>query len=111
MEDRLNEFKPSAPPPGLKERVLAVARKAPRPGLIDRLWTARTWAGLAAAFLGAVALFALSARPGRIEPSAPSGVARRASSPAEKANEGDWTVAAMQARLRGLDALRWENFR
>ncbi len=111
MEERLNEFKAAPPPPGLKERVLAAARKAPRPGLIDRLWTRKTWGALAAAFLAAIALCAISTRPSHIETALAAHVAKRAFPANRQAVDGGQGFAAMRARLRGPNALKWEDFR
>lgn len=63
FEDGLSEFKPAAPAPALKERVMAAARRELHRTWVDRLWTGRTWAGLAAAILLSFALFLGSVRP------------------------------------------------
>lgn len=63
FEDGLAEFKPVAPAPALKERVMAAARQELRRTWVDRFWTGRTWAALAAAILLSFALFLGSARP------------------------------------------------
>jgi hypothetical protein len=67
MDEFLREFGPSAPPPGLKDRILAGARRAPHPGLVDRLWNRSTWMTIAAGALAAAGLYALSLRPIRLD--------------------------------------------
>jgi hypothetical protein len=67
MEEHLYEFKPSPTPPGLKERILAAARSAPRPRLIDRLWNRRTLGAVAAGALASFGLYALSLQPIRVD--------------------------------------------
>ena len=112
MEEWLNEFKPVAPRPALKAQVLAAARNTPRPGVLDRLWTRRTWMTIAAGTLAAVGLYALSLRPIRIDLNAAEDAMWRI-----RELEPKFTVwvkgspRVMVARLDGPNALRLEDLK
>lgn len=112
MEEWLREFRPIAPRPALKAQVLAAARSAPRPGLIDRLWNRTTWIAIAAGALVAVGLHAM---PARIDPDIAEQAFRRAQ---QKLPERIvvWTSKRetphlMVARLEGPNALRLEDLK
>jgi len=63
MEEHLYEFQRRPAPPGLKERILAAARAAPRPRLIDKLWNRKSLAAVAAGALASFGLYTLSLQP------------------------------------------------
>jgi hypothetical protein len=112
MEEHLREFRPVPAPAGLKDRVLAAARTAPRSRLIDRLWTRRTWGALAAGTLLAAGLYIVSLRPVRID------MARRALDDASRklpVLAKEWSKEtpprAMVVRLAGPHALDLEVLR
>lgn len=101
MDETLGRFKPAAPPPGLKDRVLGAARAAAAPALIDRLWTRRTWLGLAAAFLVALAFNLVTDRR-------PAGAVPGTALARPRGSE-DRSLTMLEARRRAFDLLEGRN--
>ena len=63
LEEHLSKFSRVEPGPALRERVFAAAAIEARKTWVERLWTRRTWVGLAAGLLVACAVFWTTARP------------------------------------------------
>lgn len=66
MEERLSQLKIQAPSPGLKSRIMTVARREARVTVWDRIWASRLfWCGSCAAI---AACLLLAASPPRQQP-------------------------------------------